>query len=236
MSLYAWIIVCTIAGPFLLSFDKKVHFYTYWKALFPAILVVGFLFLVWDEYFTQNEIWGFNPNYLAKIYLGSLPIEEVCFFLVVPYACVFIYEVLKAYFPTIQTQKIGHIFAFGFTLAGFSFALMNMENWYTASAGIISAMLTIGFYFVNKVKWYGNFVFTFLVALLPFLIVNGILTGAVTDEPIVWYSENHIMGPRIVTIPVEDLFYNYAMLLPIIGIYEFLKGKMKVVKPLPTQE
>jgi hypothetical protein len=55
--------------------------------------------------------------------------------------------------------------------------------------------------------------------------VNGILTGAVTTKPIVWYSENHIMGSRIVTIPVEDLFYNYAMLLPIVAIYEVLKTR-----------
>jgi lycopene cyclase domain-containing protein len=226
MSLYAWIIIGTIAGPFFLSFDKKVHFYSYWKALFPALLIIGFLFLVWDEYFTINGIWGFNPNYISGIYLAHLPIEEVCFFLVVPYACVFVYEVLIAYFPNVQTKKISHIFAFGFTLAGLTFALMNMDSWYTASAGIISSMLTIGFYFVNRVKWYPKFIFMFLVAIVPFLVVNGILTGSFTDQPIVWYSENHIMGPRIFTIPIEDLFYNYAMLLPIIGIYEFLKGKL----------
>jgi hypothetical protein len=33
------------------------------------------------------------------------------------------------------------------------------------------------------------------------------------------------MGSRIVTIPVEDLFYNYAMLLPIVAIYEVLKTR-----------
>ena len=105
---------------------------------------------------------------------------------------------------------------------------MHMENWYTASACIVSAMLTIWFYFVNRAEWFSFFVFAFLVALVPFLIVNGILTGAVTPKPIVWYSEIHIMGPRIITIPMEDLFYNYAMLLPIVGIYESLKKRLKL--------
>jgi hypothetical protein len=36
------------------------------------------------------------------------------------------------------------------------------------------------------------------------------------------------MGPRIITIPMEDLFYNYAMLLPIVGIYEALKKRFKL--------
>jgi lycopene cyclase domain-containing protein len=232
MSLYGWIILATIAGPFLLSFDKKVHFYTTWKQLFPAILIVGFLFLVWDEYFTVKEIWGFNPNYLSSIYIGHLPIEEVTFFLVVPYACLFIYEVLKAYFPEFKLKTISHYFAFTFTLSGLIFGLTHMDNWYTASACIVSSILTIGFYFVNRVKWFESFVFTYLVALVPFIIVNGILTGALTQEPIVWYSEEHIMGPRIITIPVEDLFYNYSMLLPIVGIYEYLKSKKGTAETL----
>jgi lycopene cyclase domain-containing protein len=225
MSLYAWLIISTIAGPFLLSFDKKVHFYKKWKALFPALLIVGTLFILWDEYFTLNGIWGFNSAYLSGIFIGHLPLEEVLFFLVVPYACVFVYEVLIAYFPKVKLLKITQVFTFLFTFSGLMFAILNMDKWYTASAGIISALLTIGFYFVNRVKWFPSFVFAFLVAIIPFLIVNGILTGAVTENPIVFYSENHIMGPRIYTIPLEDLFYNYAMLLPIVGIYEWLKGK-----------
>jgi len=226
MSLYLWIILGTVTGPFFLSFDKKVHFYSYWKALFPAILIVAFAFISWDQLFTQAGIWGFNKAYISGIFLGDLPIEEVLFFLVVPYACVFIYEVLKAYFPKRRVMKFGHYFAFAFTFAGFLFGILNLDNWYTASACIVTAILTVGVYFIQRVRWYGDFAFTYIVALIPFLIVNGVLTGAVTDEPIVWYSANHIMGTRILTIPVEDLFYNYSMLLPIIWIYENLKTKL----------
>ncbi len=160
-----------------------------------------------------------------EIYIGNLPLEEVLFFLVVPYACVFIYEVLRAYFPKVNLIRFAHIFAFAFTFAGLFFAMMNLEKWYTVSACSLTALLTIWVYFINKKKWYGNFAFAYVIAMIPFLIVNGILTGAITDEPVVWYSEMHIMGPRIYTIPVEDLFYNYAMLLPVVGIYEFLKTK-----------
>jgi lycopene cyclase domain-containing protein len=225
MSVYSWIILGTIAGPFLLSFDKKVAFFTNWKSLFPALLVIGGLFLLWDGYFTAHGIWGFTPEYLSGVYIGNLPLEEVLFFLVVPYACVFIFEVLRAYFPTVGFRKFSHFFAFGFTLAGLVFGIVFIENWYTASACISSAMLTIGFYFVKRVTWYPSFVFTFLVAQIPFLVVNGILTGSFTPEPVVWYNSEHIIGFRIFTIPLEDVFYNYAMLLPIVGIYMFLKNR-----------
>ena len=223
MSLYLWLIVGSFVGPFFLSFDRKVHFYTYWKRLFPAISIVAFFFIIWDQFFTQEKIWGFTPKYLQGICLGDLPLEEVMFFFVVPYACVFIYEVLKAYFPNLKLQKLGQSVAFAFTFAGFLFGTLNMDNWYTASACILAALLTIGIYFVERVSWYGNFALMYLVAMVPFLIVNGVLTGAVTPEPVVWYSAEHIMGPRIITIPVEDVFYNYSMLLPIVWLFERFK-------------
>jgi lycopene cyclase domain-containing protein len=76
-----------------------------------------------------------------------------------------------------------------------------------------------------KPAWLGNFAFTYCVCLLPFFIVNGALTGAFTTEPIVWYSENHIIGWRMTTIPFEDLYYNFSMLFPIIAFFENRKSK-----------
>lgn len=223
MSLYAWVIIGTIAGPLVLSFDKKVAFYRQLIPLFIAIICVGIPFLLWDAWFTAKGIWGFTPDYLAAIYIGNLPIEECLFFLVVPFACVFIYEVLQAYLPNYNGKKLAHYFAFTLTLSGFVFGITNIQNWYTASACIIATFLTIKLYFIDRLPWYRNFVFMYLVALIPFIVVNGILTGAVTKNPVVWYNEEHIMGIRISTIPVEDLFYNYCMLLPIIAVFERLK-------------
>ncbi len=226
MSLYLWIIIGTITGPFFLSFDKKVHFYTYWKALSPALLVVGIAFLIWDNYFTHQGIWGFNPGYLSGIYIDKLPLEECLFFLVVPYACVFIYEVLKAYFPKRKTALLSRLVGFTLVFSGFLLGLMNMDNWYTASACLGAAILIIGIYFVGKAPWFGDFSLTFLVALIPFLIVNGILTGSITEQPVVWYNEEHIIGFRIATIPLEDLYYNLCLLLPVVAIYEWLKKRI----------
>ncbi len=228
MSLYSWIILATITGPLALSFDKRVAFYRNWKNLLIAILIVGLVFLIWDEYFTVKKIWGFNPDYILGIYIGHLPIEEVTFFLVVPYACMFVYEVLQAYFPKLKKQTFTRLFALYFTLSGFLLGGLNHNKWYTASACFITALLTIYFYYIKRKNWFNDFAFCYLIAMIPFLIVNGVLTGAVTDNPIVWYSDMHIMGPRIITIPLEDLYYNYALLLPIVAIYEGLKANKAV--------
>lgn len=228
MSLYLWIILGSIVGPFFLSFDKKVRFFRYWKALIPAIILVAIGFLCWDEYFTELEIWGFTPTYLSGIYFGKLPLEECLFFLVVPYACVFVYEVIKAYFPKRKTAVLARLFAFLMVFSGMYLGIMYLDNWYTASACILSSMLILGLYFVGKAPWFGDFALTFFVILIPFLIVNGILTGMFTEEPVVWYNSDHIIGFRIVTIPLEDIYYNLCMLLPIIAIYEWLKTRLKL--------
>jgi lycopene cyclase domain-containing protein len=136
---------------------------------------------------------------------------------------------LKGYFPNFNKKLISKALAFIVTLSGFLLGAQYMENWYTASACILAALLTIGVYFVEKKTWYDDFSVAYLLALVPFIIVNGCLTGMVTPEPIVWYSADHIMGTRIISIPVEDLFYNYDMLICVVLLYELLKKRsMKI--------
>jgi len=225
MSFYLWINLLTFTGPFLLSFDKKVHFYTHWKTVLPAILIVGAGFIAWDIYFTENGIWGFNPDYLSGITVVNLPIEECLFFFTVPYACAFIYEVMRAYFPNFRPAQLSYWFSLGFTIAAISLALIYHENWYTFYALLGAGLINWIVYFGWTPKWYPYFVIPFFITMVPFLIVNGVLTGAVTPEPVVWYNENHIIGLRIITIPIEDIFYNFFMLFPIIGIHEWLKRR-----------
>src|SRR5687768_13787782 len=97
MYIYLYLNLFTIFFPFVLSFDKRVQFYKNWPFLFPAIIVNALIFIAWDSTFTRIGVWGFNPGYLLGIYLFGLPLEEILFFITVPYACVFIYETLNAY-------------------------------------------------------------------------------------------------------------------------------------------
>jgi lycopene cyclase domain-containing protein len=226
MSLYFWVIIGSLAGPFFLSFDKKIHFYTYWKALFPAILLVAIPFIVWDEIFTQWGLWGFNIEHLNGLYLGSLPIEETFFFLFVPFACVFIYEVLDGYFNLNKTKRFGYYFSIIFTFLMLALGSIYFEQLYTVIACYLAATLTIVLCFLQRVDWYGKFTLNFLVVQIPFFIVNGILTGMITDVPVVWYNKMEISNYRLGTIPMEDIFYNYSMLLLIFYIYNGLKKKL----------
>jgi len=235
MSAYGWVILCSFIGPLLLSFDKKVAFYRSWRYLFPSLLIVGIAFLIWDELFTRIGVWGFTPKYLSGIYLGHLPLEEVLFFFVVPYNFIFILLVLQAYFPERKTKRISNVFKWLIGLSSllmvlfygggqFFFSTLDAYNYYTISATIFALILTL---LCHQKVWYGDFILSYLVCLIPFFIVNGILTGSITDDPIVWYSEQHIIGWRMGTIPFEDLFYNYDLLLPLAWLFNIFRGNKR---------
>ncbi len=56
-----------------------------------------------------------------------------------------------------------------------------------------------------------------------FLLSNGILTGSIIDKPIVWYNNMENIGVRMFTIPIEDSFYGFLLILLNILLYEYLK-------------
>ena len=110
---YLLLMTCTLGFPLVLSFDGKVAYYTKWKALFPGLVFTALVFIAWDVWFTRGGVWSFNPDYLVGIYFLDLPIEEWMFFFFVPFACVFIYECLIAYFPTERFTPFSRPLSYG---------------------------------------------------------------------------------------------------------------------------
>lgn len=200
MYLYLYLNIFTILFPLLLSFDKKVAFYKNWGSLFPAILANGLLFVAWDALFTEAGIWGFNEAYLTGIYLFNLPLEEVLFFLTVPYACVFIYDVLNAYISKDLLRPVAKPLALALILALPLVAVFNAAALYTSITFCLLAVMHLLHLRFFGTKYLGRFYLAYLVHLVPFLLVNGVLTYL----PIVWYNDSFNLGLRIVSIPVED--------------------------------
>ena len=223
--LYLLLDLFTILFPFLFSFYTPANFSKKWKYLWIAILIPGIIFVIWDEIFTRLGVWGFNPQYLSGIYIGNLPLEEILFFICIPYACVFTYEALNylikkdlllAYAKTISVALI-----LGSTLLG----IFNFEKWYTAVTFLALALYIFLLQFVWRVQYLGRFYLSFLFILVPFFIVNGILTGSWIDEPVVWYHDDENLGVRMGTIPVEDVFYGMLLLLMNVSVFEGLQRK-----------
>lgn len=219
--LYLLTLLGSVLFPFLLSFVKGVSFYKKWKALFVAHFSVAILFCIWDAAFTSQKIWGFNADYILGFYLYNLPLEEVLFFIIIPYCCLFIYESLRHHFQlNFDTRR----FFLAFSLLSLALAINNYDKMYTLSSfGICS--IICAYFFIKRYSWSASFLVSFIISMLPFLLVNGILTGGFTESPVVWYNDAENMAIRIGSIPIEDISYGFDLLAMNMIAYEYLKSK-----------
>jgi lycopene cyclase domain-containing protein len=211
----------TIIVPFVFSFHPKLKFYKYWKSFFSAALISTLIFIPWDIYFTHLKIWGFNPTYLSGLYISNLPLEEVLFFFCIPYSCVFTYHCIAALIKKEPPAKIVNLITFILIGLSFSIAVLFANHSYTAITFTLLAVLLAAAQFLFKVNWLAKFYVMYAILLVPFLIVNGLLTGTGLKQPIVWYNNGETMVLRIFTIPVEDVFYGMDLILLNISLFTF---------------
>lgn len=221
---YFLILGLSFAGPLLLSFDKKVAFYKEWKFVLPASLLPALFYIAWDMFFTKMGVWNFSPDYIQGFHIWLLPIEEVLFFFIVPYCCVFIYACIKAYFPGIRKNKISDSVLMGIALVLFIAGLFNLHRWYSASTFLFCAIFIALIFFARKYFSAfdsAKFLVSYTVCLIPFFVVNGFLTAI----PVVQYNDAENLGIRVYTIPFEDTFYGMLLVMMNIAGYERLKSK-----------
>jgi lycopene cyclase domain-containing protein len=220
--LYLYLNLFTISIPLILSFDKKVAFFRNWKYLFPAIFIMAALFIAWDAVFTYYGIWSFNDDYLIGFRMLGLPLEEWMFFIVVPYACVFIYACLIAYLKVDPLKKIYRPFLLVLSFVLIVIAAIHFNRLYTSITFFATSLLIL--YNLKKNQpWLSMFLLSYFVIIIPFLTVNGVLTGSFINGEVVWYNPEHILNIRIGTIPVEDIIYNLMMLLMTVQLMEFFR-------------
>ena len=222
---YAYLLInlFTIFFPVLLSFDKRVQFYRSWRYIWPGMLITGLLFLGWDVLFTVKGVWSFNSKYITGITLFHLPLEEILFFLTVPFACIFIYSCLNFYVKAQTTVRIATITSNLLIIVAVLMLVFFYNKVYTLITFGLLLILMVLLQYALKVSWLSRFYRAYALSLIPFYLINGILTAV----PIVLYNNAQNMGYRVGTIPVEDHFYSMCLLLMNVGFFELFKTKQK---------
>lgn len=225
MYTYLLINIFSIIIPFVASFDKRLDFYKQWRFLIPAIFITLTFFIIWDIYFTHLGVWGFNDRYLTGIDIVNLPLEEWLFFIAIPYACVFTYDALNYLVKNDYFKDYAKFISWVLIVVLLTVGLLNLDRLYTSVTFIITAIFLLLHLYVFKSTYLGRFYFSYMIILIPFLIVNGILTGSFIDEQVVWYDNSLNMGIRIFTIPVEDSVYGLLLILMNITLLESFRNK-----------
>jgi lycopene cyclase domain-containing protein len=226
-NLYLILNLGSIIIPFIFSFHPKLKFNKEFKYAWPAIFIVAIGFIVWDMYFTHLGVWGFNPKYHSGIEFNGLPLEEILFFICIPFSCLFTYHCLnklvnKDIFLVGEKYASYSLLVFLSIMGAFSFG--KLYTFSTFSALLVCIILIK---FVLKVDWLSRFYFSYSVLLIPFTIVNGVLTGTGIPEPVVWYNNSENLAIRFLTIPIEDVFYGMMLILLNVAVFEYLQKRFK---------
>lgn len=207
-----------VAGPISLSFIKDVYFFKKWKYVFVAIMPVFVPFFIWDALVTGRH-WWFNTDFISGFYILGLPIEECMFFISVPFSVLFVWEIFAVKTGNRIAPQLKKVKFVLLMLPAIGVILWMMGKEYTALV-----LLTLGI--VGLVDWTlkteilarpNTYVYLSIV-----FILNLIFNGYLTARPVVLYNVEYQLDFRIFTIPVEDIFYGFALLLLNTSIYEKL--------------
>lgn len=232
-ALYILVDLGCVLIPFLFSFHPALRFHKRWQNLIPGIAIMMLFFIPWDILFTSKGIWGFNSSFILGFKLAGLPIEEWLFFICIPYACLFTYHCMKYFFPVLPAPKVFSVLNWTCAVLFLVIAFSHTGKWYTFSAHLLAGLFLLFHLVVWRSKYLGWFMLTFLLIFPLFILSNGILTGVdfwhyplINFNPenivrsVVIYNNDHNLGIRIFSMPLDDIAYGMFMLLLVTTCYE----------------
>ncbi len=146
----------------------------------------------------------------------------MAFFITVPYSCVFIYESLNYFFKNTSNTSIAKYVALVIGLLLLFLSFLHIELIYTFVTFLTTGLVLIISSILISSNWLEKFFRAYLVHLIPFFIVNGIMTAM----PVVEYNNSENLGIRMFTIPVEDSIYSMLLLFDNIFLFDLFRGRI----------
>ncbi|MBS1592365.1 MAG: lycopene cyclase domain-containing protein [Bacteroidetes bacterium] len=217
---YSLILFFTVIICFIASFDKRIQFNRHFGTFLKAAVLVAIPFIAWDSWFAAKGVWWFNTNYTLGIVIAGLPLEEWLFFIFIPFSCVFTYFCFDKFFKLDWLSGFNNLIIFVSIIVCAVITLLHHDKIYTLVTAISTILTLIYFHFIARVDWIGKASMVFIILMLGFLPVNGILTGSGIETPVVNYNPKEFLGIRILTIPIEDAVYGYTQFLWVLYFFK----------------
>lgn len=222
---YSTILFLTVIICFVASFDSRIQFNKQFLHFFKASALVSVPFILWDIWFTHLGVWWFNTNYTIGVSIAGLPLEEMLFFIFIPFSCIFTYFVIDKYYQLDLLKLFNNLLVFTSIIILIVVGLLNINKIYTITTCLVTVATLFYLHFIVKSQWISKASFVYTLLMLGFFPVNGVLTGTGLDNPIVNYNPKDFLGIRMFTIPVEDMVYGYTQFLLIIYFFKYFQNK-----------
>lgn len=210
-----------LSGPIVFSFDHKVRYINHWKTSLLSALIVAVPFIAWDIWATDRH-WWFHPERTLPTRLFGLPAGEWLFFLSIPFACLFIWQILKVRNGYPLNIALCGFYRIWPLMIGFAILLFIQGKEYTgltcASCGLA---ILLDYLLKTHILMHRDCIVYFGIITGLMLVFNGYLTA----RPIVLYNPAYQLNFRVFSIPLEDFFYGYSLILMNTSVFEKLKGR-----------
>lgn len=94
---YLGVLLFVVLGSGWLELVVRTRVLRRWRRLLLSLAPVLLVFLVWDAYAIAEGHWDFDPDRTTGVIIvAGIPLEEILFFLVVPFASVLTLEAVRS--------------------------------------------------------------------------------------------------------------------------------------------
>lgn len=185
------------------------------KLMVKAVLIVAVPFLIWDGLVT-GRWWDFNHQFISGIKLGVLPIEEVLFFITVPFATLVLWQLGVNYFYKKDRFEYLNLIILGIIVVGL---VWGVNYPYFLTVNLLALLVILIDWLSLKLIFSKAGVAISLTTLLLTAIFNGYLTA----RPVVTYNSEIILKYRLGTVPIEDFYYGLTLIWLNILVFEGMR-------------
>jgi carotenoid phi-ring synthase / carotenoid chi-ring synthase len=211
-----------IGGPLLAGRYPPTSFRHRWLPALASAITVAIPFVAWDALVTGRH-WSFNDAY-ASVRLLGLPLGEWAFFLTVPLACLYTWEMLSGGVDPAPARRASTIWVAAAVLLAAGAAAWARGLEYTGFACIaLACAVAVDQTTGGRVVRHRRF------SLYAGMVVGftAIFNGYLTARPMVLYDARYQLDLRIGTIPIEDFVYGLALVVANVTLFEHLRDRMK---------
>lgn len=223
-SLYLLIDLAALIIALFFSFRPRASFRKEWKWLLPSIGVVAIPTLLVNAQLIRIGAWGYNQDHILGQFVYLLPIEEILYYLCVPYLAMLGYYFCRYYFPGTQLKYSGRIIAGVSAALCLIIAAAYLDHLFTLIS-FLGVSIFLAFCFLRRPFWLGHLIISFSVFSIAFILYNSTLGELNLIFPIFKYEAAETMDVFVNNMPIECLPYSLLVFGSIISIYERFRGK-----------
>lgn len=207
--------------PLIFHFDKKIFKDGNFNAVLGGSLIAAIVISTLTIVLQLLGILQYNEINTIGLIFKDIPVEQYLLNFSFSFTAVSLYLYLNFKFPKNDLQK--YSLALSNLILGLcvAFLFFSYPKWYTMLTFATLLVVLLLIEYVGRLRFMYKAYRAFLVMLIPFHLVYGILFWKGT----LLVAANETSGMQVAKIPVENYFLALIMLLISVYMFEFFKSK-----------